>query len=221
MASHQLRTPLTTIRWYSDKLLRKGDNLNEKQIEWTKAVYETAVQLAELVDGLLNISRIERGKIEPQPKLGSISALLQSCVDELKLHAEKKVITLECNFQAVPDFMFDADLIHQVQLNLLSNAIKYTPENGKITISLSIKETNVLVEVHDTGIGIPLIDQDKIFQRFYRASNAAQNSTEGTGLGLTFAKMIVEKSGGEMKFISNEGQGSTFSYTLPLKTMTE
>jgi signal transduction histidine kinase len=113
--------------------------------------------------------------------------------------------------------MFDADLIRQVQLNLISNAIKYTPEKGTVSIKLAKKMDRILVEVSDTGMGIPSSDQPKIFQRFYRATNAAKSSIEGTGLGLAFAKMIIDKSGGELWFVSSENKGSTFTYTLPLE----
>jgi len=166
MASHQLRTPLTTIRWYSDKILRKGENLNEKQVEWAKAVYETSVQLADLVDDLLNISRIERGKIEPQPKHGSLTVLLQSCINELDLQREKKGITLNLESQNLPDFMFDPDLIRQVQLNLISNAIKYTPQNGNISVKLSLKDDKALVEVRDNVSEFHWLIKKKYFSVF-------------------------------------------------------
>lgn len=218
MASHQLRTPLTALRWSSERLLKKKETLTEQQVDMANTIHETAVGLARLVDDLLSVSRIERGKMEPTPSKGDLLKLLKVCLHELEIQAEEKQIHLEFEKQTeLAEFMFDADLIKQVYLNLLSNAIKYTPGGGKVTTRVKYdNETKMVqVDVADTGMGIPEEEQANVFQRFYRSQRAVDQGIEGTGLGLSVAKMIIDKSGGRIWFESLRDQGTTFSFTLP------
>jgi signal transduction histidine kinase len=217
LVSHQLRTPLTAIRWYSDKLIRKGASLDANQKEWAQDIYDTSIQLTAIVNDLLNISRLERGKIDPQLKPNDINKLINECIHELTLHAENKKITLNSDTPPIEPFNFDGELIKQVILNLISNAIKYTPNEGLVQVKTRVQDHDVIIEVIDSGIGIPQADQAAIFQRFFRAENASKQGIEGTGLGLSFAKMVVEKSGGDIWFSSTENNGSTFSFSLPLQ----
>jgi len=216
MASHQLRTPLTALRWYSERLLKKKDSLSDQQVEMANTIHETAIGLARLVDDLLSISRIERGKMDPKPALNNLIDVLKQGWQELKIQADEKKINLEFDQQTgLQPFVFDADLIKQVYLNLLSNAIKYTPENGKVTTTVKMVEGMVQIDVTDTGMGIPVGDQVNVFQRFYRSQKAIDAGIEGTGLGLSVAKMVIDRSGGKIWFESTEGAGTTFSFTLP------
>lgn len=221
MVSHQIRTPLTSVRWYSEMLLKgKGDQaLSTKQAEFTQTIHETAVNLTSLVNDLLSISRMESGKIDYNPVRTDIGGLVEEVITELRPQAEKGKIDLTLEMQSKPVFEFDPKLIREVYLNLLSNAIKYTPENGQVKLRLRVEHQVLISEVADTGIGIPKTAQQDIFERFYRAQNAVDREFEGTGLGLSVAKMIVEKAGGKIWFESTEGEGTKFFFTLPLQNM--
>lgn len=219
MVSHQIRTPLTSIRWYSEMLLKgKNENsLNDKQTEITGTIHQTAVSMTDLVNDLLSISRMESGKLEYKPERSDLTQLLDGVVVELQPQLEKSHISFQVQKDTIPTFEFDTKLIREVYLNLLSNAIKYTPESGTVTITLEEKDNQVLTCVADTGIGIPEEAKEDIFKRFYRAQNAVDREFEGTGLGLSVAKMIIEKAGGKIWFESQLGQGTKFYFTLPLQ----
>lgn len=216
LVSHQIRTPLTSIRWYSEMLLAKREQLSEAQIDIAKTIHETAVQLAELVNDLLNISRMESGRLKYEPSFGNIIELVNEVIKELAPQVSKKKINLEFVSNEIQEFVFDVDLVRQIYMNLLSNAVKYTPSGGKVFLKLKVDKSFLVSEVEDTGIGIPLAAQKDIFQKFYRAQNAVDLEIDGTGLGLAVAKMMVEKCGGKIWFESTEGKGTKFLFTLPV-----
>ena len=221
MVSHQIRTPLTSVRWYSEMLLKgKNENaLNSKQEKITKTIYETTVSLTELVTDLLSISRMEAGKLEYNPQSGSLVTLAEEIIQEIDALASKSKVTVRLETGSVPKFKFDPKLVREVFLNLLSNAIKYTPEEGLVTVTIKVEDDFVVTTVADTGIGIPEDAKKDIFERFYRAQNAVDREYDGTGLGLSVAKMIVEKAGGKIWFDSELEKGTTFSFSLPIKNM--
>lgn len=220
MASHQLRTPLTAIRWYSELLLKKHESFTPKQVEMLENIHTTGVQLAELIDDLLSVSKFEKGAIIPDIKSVDLVSLLEKTVSEFQLQIDTKKQLLIKDFSAEEfhETYFDEVLIKQVIVNLLSNASKYTPEGGKITLAAHMRgDSQIVISVSDTGMGISDKDKLKIFDRFFRAQNAQDEGIPGTGLGLSLVKMIIETCGGEIWFDSKEGEGTTFSFFLPLK----
>ncbi|MEI7498456.1 MAG: ATP-binding protein [Candidatus Falkowbacteria bacterium] len=218
VASHQLRTPLTSIKWYLEMLL-DGDmgRLNPDQKEALTLLTESNERLIDLVNRLLNVSRIEAGKVKLDPKPSNLPEIIKTIIIEDKAMAEKYEVKMVAKIEKLPIIELDPGLIREVISNLITNAIKYTPANGKVTVRAKIENDQVLVSVADSGIGIPQADQVKIFRKFYRATNAVAKETEGTGMGLCVAKSIVELSGGKIWFESIENQGTTFYFTLPVK----
>jgi len=219
LASHQLRTPLSTVSWYSEMLLT-GDvgKLNEGQKKYLEEIYRGNQRMVELVNALLNVSRIELGTFVVEPKLTNIVKLTQSVIEEQKPQINQK--KLKFNEQYVdnlPKLNVDPKLLRMVVQNILSNAVKYTPEGGKIELAISlVDKKNIQIKISDTGYGIPKNQQDKIFTKLFRADNVREKDTEGTGLGLYIVKSIIEHSGGKVWFESTENKGTTFFVTLPL-----
>lgn len=223
LASHQLRTPLTTIRWFIEELYggELGD-LNSEQKDYLKQVLESNSRMIKLVNDLLDISRLETSRLRIEPKLTDLFALIKSVLSEYSPVAkanncEFKLKELKSDF---PKINIDPVLIKQVINNLISNAIKYSfnkdHSKGVVTISLDKKEKDALISVSDNGIGIPEKFQRRIFQKFFRADNVYKVDTEGTGFGLYISKLIAEASGGKLWFKSAEGAGTTFYLTLPI-----
>ena len=172
-----------------------------------------------MVNSLLNVSKIESGKIEISPTLCDPTEIFSNVLVDLKIEAEKGEKKLSVNnAKNVPKINVDADLIKHVYSNLVSNAIRYTKNGGKIAVRTYVSKSNVIIEVKDNGIGIPKNEQERIFEKFFRASNALKKETDGSGLGLYLSKIIVESSGGKMGYKSNENEGSTFWFSLPIKS---
>jgi signal transduction histidine kinase len=220
MASHELRTPLTSLRWYSERLLMKQDDFTPKQREMLSVISNSAKELSQMVDDLLNISRIERGKMDPEPTEGLLTDVVAGVIKEFEGQAEAKHITISSSADPVlAPFAFDHDWMRRVTMNLLSNAIKYTPYNGTVTVTIKkTSQASVELAICDTGIGIPAEDHEKVFSRFYRSEAAKASGIEGTGLGLNLVKTMVEKSGGSIWFHSEQGKGTTFTVSLPYKS---
>ena len=218
VASHQLRTPLSSIKWFLEMILSgRSGKTTSKQNEFIKEAYVSNQRMIELVNSLLNVSRIETGRLAISPAPTDLIALTESVVTEIM--PEIKTKKLQFQFitpkKKLPLVNIDEKVIRQVLQNLINNACKYTPDRGKIEVEVSEKGEDVLFRVEDTGHGIPKDQQDKIFQKFFRADNVILEATEGSGLGLYIAKSAIELSGGRIWFESTEKKGTTFYFTIP------
>jgi len=221
LASHQLRTPLSTINWYSEMLLA-GDagKITSEQRKYIEEIYRGNQRMVALVGDLLNVSRIEVGTFTVDPEPTNIVELAKQIVMDLEPRIFKRKIGLEEHYdEKIPILNLDPKLTGIVIDNLLSNAIKYTPEKGHIDISIRKETDNIQISVKDTGYGIPADQQNKIFAKLFRADNILDKATDGTGLGLYITKAIIDYSGGKIWFESKENQGTTFYVSLPLVGM--
>jgi len=221
LASHQLRTPLSTVNWYAEMLLDEDvGTINKDQKKYLQTLYEANHRMVELVNALLNVSRIELGTfaIDPEPiKLLEIS---DSVIKEQTPQIKGKRLKIEKNYAIdLPIINADPRLIRIILENLISNAVKYTPEKGNIIVEIIKKDLDILIKVKDTGYGIPKDQQPKIFNKLFRADNVLAKDCDGTGLGLYIVKAIVEQSGGKIWFESEENKGTTFFTTIPLMGM--
>lgn len=221
LASHQLRTPLSTINWYTESLL-SGENgtISDNQKTFLEEIYSAGQRMVTLVNSLLNVSRIELGTFVIEPVETDLLKFLQSEVAGLSVQAKLKNIQIIFSPQSDhPTIPIDVKLMQMVIQNLISNAIKYSPDQTIIDISITNHDETVTIAIVDHGIGIPLHEQNKIFTKLYRAGNAKAKISDGNGLGLYLAKMIMDQSGGSLRFESVEGTGTTFYIDLPTSGM--
>ncbi len=222
LVSHQLRTPLTAIRLFVEML--KGEQvgkLNAQQKGYIEKVHLSTERMIKLVGDILNVSRIELGRIKVEPTTTDTNALILSHIDEVApLAKEKKVAITFIPRKDLPKLSVDPILFGQIVHNLLTNAIRYTKDKeGKVNLTFLQKGKDFELSVKDNGIGIPTAEQSHIFERFYRAENAKQAIGEGTGLGLYLIKLILTTAGGAIRFESTQGKGTTFYVTIPASGM--
>lgn len=220
IASHQLRTPLSTINWYLEMVLAQDfGEINERQRELIQEAYDSSQRMGELIDALLSVSRIDVGAFAISPQPTNIASVVEQVIQDLQDTIQHKRIAVDTkDIVAGSNFMLDPSLMHIIFLNLISNAVKYTPEEGRVAVRVSASD-QIHISVADTGYGIPAQQQDKIFSKLFRASNAVEREPDGTGLGLYIVKSIVDEVGGNISFISHEGQGTTFTIILPIEGM--
>ncbi|MFA5148136.1 MAG: ATP-binding protein [Candidatus Omnitrophota bacterium] len=214
--SHELRTPLSSIKGYSETLMEGGVSDPKQQKEFLDIIYRESDRLAKLIDDLLDLSRIESGKMAMVfMPIDLLPAVKRACAI-LEKQAASKSLKVSLDIPAgLPRIQADEGSLSQVMLNLLDNAVKYTPENGNIAISAVPDGNFIRIDVSDTGAGIPEADIPKIFERFYRVDKARSREMGGTGLGLSIVKHIVQAHGGQVSVRSVTGRGSTFSFTIP------
>ncbi|MFA6105228.1 MAG: ATP-binding protein [Patescibacteria group bacterium] len=223
LASHQLRTPLTAIRWYSELLLSgKAGKINKKQTEFIKEIFDGNKRMITLVNNLLSVSRLELGTLPIHVVSADLCVILNDVVKELKPDAIGKKVKIEyvCLMKKLV-VMIDESLIRMIFQNLISNAIKYSLEKGVVKIEMKSNQDNIIVSVIDNGIGIPIADQKNIYNKFFRANNAGKIQADGTGLGLYIVKSVVDFVGGKISFKSKEGYGTEFVFEVPLSGMKE
>lgn len=218
MVSHELRTPLTSIKGYVDLLLEgEVGDVSEEQQEFLTIVKNNADRLVALVNDLLDMSRIEAGKVQLNVGTLDLGLLLRGVVDSLRPQIESKQQRLTVDVpEKLPPVIGDTDRVIQIVTNLVSNAYKYTPPMGSIRLNAHVQGDVIRVDVNDTGVGLSADELKQIFSRFFRARNRATQEAGGTGLGLTITRSLVELHDGTMTVTSTPGEGSTFSFTLPI-----
>lgn len=218
LASHQLRTPLSAIKGYLSMVLEGNFGKLQKETEEAlKNVYQSNEHLIALVNDLLNITRIEAGRLEYHPQETDLGKLIEEVIKESELAAKNKGLDLKYKASKLPLVKIDPDKIRQVLINLIDNALKYT-RKGSVTVWAKRMDSKILVEVKDTGIGISPDKMDSLFEWFSRGKGAYRLASGGFGLGLYIAKKIIEKANGKIWAESpGENKGSTFSFTLPIE----
>jgi len=217
--SHEFKTPLTAIQGFAETLLAGALDDPNNNRRFLEIIRDHAARLARLTDDLLKLARIEAGKLEIEFSTVGLTELIEGCAETTLLRASRKQIALEINIPPrLPAVRGDASLLRDVLQNLLDNAIQYTPAGGRIHLNATASAREAVITVADTGIGIPLAEQERIFERFYRVDAARSREAGGTGLGLSIAKHIVEAHGGRLWVESTVGSGSQFSFSIPLAT---
>jgi len=221
MASHQLRTPLTSVKGYISMVL-EGDvgRITATQRQLLSEAFTSSERMVHLINDFLNVSRLQTGKFMLESKPIDLSKLILQEVDSLRTTAEAHSLTLSYKAPSYfPTLYLDEGKIRQVAMNFIDNAIYYSREGTTITVSLSVQDGDAILEVHDTGIGVPASEQAHLFTKFFRATNARKQRPDGTGVGLFLAKKVIVAHGGSMVFSSVEGEGSTFGFRLPIKRL--
>lgn len=220
ISAHQLRTPLSAIKWTIQMLL-DGDlgKITEEQKAFIKKINISNERMILLINDLLNVARIEEGRYIYQTVLYNIADIVDSVIKSYKDIIERKSIKFEFlrPSRGFPKVKIDVEKINLAISNLVDNAVKYTPKGGFIKISLTKNKNEIEFSVQDSGIGIPSAQKERVFSKFFRAANALKKDTDGSGLGNFIVKNIIEAHGGKIWFESEEGKGTTFYFTLPLK----
>jgi signal transduction histidine kinase len=218
VVAHQLRTPLSGFKWTLNLLLG-GDvgKVSKEQKELLEKAEISNNQMLNILNNMLGADRVKSGTLECQFEKGELEPLVDRVIYDISAQAAEKGIDISFKRgkKKIGKFDFDPVKIQSVLQNLVENAIKYTPK-GSIEVSMSKKKTEVTVSVKDSGIGIPKDQEDKMFTRFYRGSNAVREVSDGTGLGLFIAKGIIEAHQGKIWFETKENKGTTFFFTLPI-----
>jgi len=220
IAAHQLRTPLSAVKW-AMKLVIDGDMgpLNIEQLQFLNRGYETNQKMIALVNDLLNVARIEDGRFGYVFEKANVLDVIESIINSSKLASKERNVEVELvkHTETLEPFVFDAEKLSLVIQNLLDNALKYTNSGGKVVMEVGTEGDYLKVKVSDNGVGVPKKQLDRLFSKFFRAENVIHMETTGSGLGLFIVKNIVNRHGGEIKVASEEGKGTSFTFTLPLK----
>jgi two-component system, OmpR family, phosphate regulon sensor histidine kinase PhoR len=215
--SHEFRTPLTAIQGFAETLLSGALEDPANRRRFVEIIREHATRLARLTEDLLKLSRIEAGQLKLEFRPVSVAPLIESCVETAHLKAVPRQLALRVSLpEALPPVRGDSNSLQEVLQNLLDNALQYTPAGGNIDVSAACSDGRVIVTVADTGIGIPQVEQERIFERFYRVDAARSREAGGTGLGLSIARHIMEAHGGTLWVESAVGEGSRFHFSIPI-----
>jgi signal transduction histidine kinase len=218
VASHQLRTPLSAMKWETEILLSKyKEGMTERQIQSVETVRTMSFRMTKLVNDLLDVARIEQGRMTLRKEKTDFIKVLEEELKELDNLFRAKNIRLIFNKEKkIPPFFSDPEKVRMILNNIIGNAMKYIAYRGKIEIKLKQSKGFLICSIKDNGVGIPEQQQNQIFNKFFRSDNVIKYQTEGTGLGLYIVKNIVEQFGGKIWFESKENIGTVFSFSLPM-----
>ena len=221
MASHQLRTPLTSIKGYVDMIL-EGDagEITPMQRKFLTEAFVSSERMVHLINDFLNVSRLQTGTFAIDKRPVDLAKVVGQELDSLKISASGRDLAFRYKKpQSLPKLLLDEGKIRQVIMNFSDNALYYSRPGTEIKVSLEVEGKDVVLQVKDTGIGVPEEEQARLFTKFYRASNARKQRPDGTGVGLYLAKRVITEHGGSVVFSSVEGKGSTFGFRLPLERL--
>ena len=214
--SHQLRTPLSNLKWTLDLALRERGG--DRKRDFFKTIKEQNERMLKLVNDMIYTSRIEQARWVIKKEEVNLKAIVEKTVKDFLAFARSNNVKIKVEIeQNLPKVLADSQKISHVVSNLLNNAIRYSKGKGEVQIRLKEVDNRVRCEIEDSGVGIPKEDQKYIFQKFFRSRNILRYRTEGMGLGLFIAKKIINASGGKIDFKSEEGKGSTFRFELLIK----
>ena len=226
-AAHNLRTPATALRWsLNDFLKNEMERLTKDQQDSVRSLYSVSLTMLNIIEDFLDISKLELQKFEIGLKATPLTTLKEkvlSAVDAFMPIAKEKNITMTSSFNISEHAHIHVDMsqLARVIENIIENALNYTLEHGTVEVALSNNQDNMIFSVKDTGIGIPHKEHPMIFGEFFRSSNAKKHKSTGSGIGLYLARKIVEAHNGKIQFTSEEGTGSTFTFTIPMITENE
>jgi signal transduction histidine kinase len=224
LVSHQLRTPLTAINWYTEMILG-GDTgpIMPAQKKYLEEIYRGNHRMIELVNTILDVSRIELGTFKMEFVNVDVIQIVQAALLEQQPLIDRKKLKITKKFSDnIPGFLSDPKFLHMIFQNLLANAVEYTPAGGSVSLEICLSSAGLLfIKISDTGCGIPKNQEDRIFTKLFRADNVRARDTDGTGLGLYIVKSVVESLGGRIWFDSEENKGTAFYVTLPLSQVKE
>lgn len=218
MASHQLRTPLTSIKGYLDMVL-EGDlgRITPTQRTVLKEAFSSSERMVRLINDFLNVSRLQTGKFVIDRRPANLATIIKEEVALIEVVAKQRNIAIELTIEGdMPPLLLDEEKIRQVAMNFMDNAVYYSHPDTVITVRLAREKNEVIFTVKDTGIGVPKAEQADLFGKFFRATNARKRRPDGTGVGLFLARKVILSHEGEIIFTSEEGKGSTFGFRLPL-----
>jgi signal transduction histidine kinase len=215
--SHELKTPLALIRLFAETLELGRVPSEDKKTQYHRIINKESRRLTQLINNILDFSRIEAGRKEYRLVRGDLAAVVRDVVDAYRFQIEQHGFALDLDVaEDLPEMRIDPEAISQALINLLNNAIKYSPDDKSIGVSVRSEAGRVLVSVADRGIGIEKAEQKRIFEKFYRAESSLVHTTKGSGLGLALVQHIAEAHGGRVEVASAPGQGSTFTLSLPV-----
>lgn len=219
LTSHQLRTPLSGMKWLLELLQQSSTgNLNKKQREFIEKIYHSNERMIALVNDLLEVSRLEAGQTKLYIQPTDLIPIINNVIREKETEIKKRKIQISFTIEQEPFPMVrtEPNKIKQALVNLIQNSITYSNDGSKIKIDLKVDRDLVLVTISDSGVGIPEDQKSQVFKKFFRANNVLQFETTGTGLGLYITKSFIEASGGRIWFKSKENEGTVFYFTLPV-----
>ncbi len=216
IVAHDLRNPVISIRGFSELLLKNPSNLNDEQTEFLNIIHSTSRNMLAMINDLLDISRIESGRLEIVHRPGSLKNLVLERIRMYEVQANRKHIHIQSNLNEIENISFDPHRISQAIDNLISNAVKFSPTGTSVYIDLYQTNSHAIFSVRDEGPGIPREEQNMLFNEFHRLSTRPTGGETSTGLGLAITKRIMEAHEGRIEFESKEGEGSTFSLLLPM-----
>jgi signal transduction histidine kinase len=218
VAAHELRAPVAAIKGFVELAAESKTALPRDIRHYINAISGASNNLVQLINDLLEIARSDEGTLKVETASVAVGPIIEGVLAELALIAKQRDISLGFEHGPhIPIVSADEEKVREVVLNLVNNAIKYNREGGFVKIALRTKPPHLIVEVRDNGYGIPKEDESKIFEKFFRAENAAAEGVSGTGLGLFICRMLVERMGGTITYSSTEGKGSVFAFSLPLE----